>query len=209
MSIRIPDGATVLFQGDSITDAGRSREDDTQLGGGYANMVAAWYSAAHPERKVRFLNRGISGHRVKDLQSRWQADCLDLKPDVLSILIGINDVWRRYDSNDPTTCDAYEAAYRDILTQVRENLDTRIILLEPFVLPTPPDREAWAEDLDPKRQAAARLAEEFDAAFVPLHSMFQDASQHREAGFWAGDGVHPSQAGHALIAQGWLAAAGT
>ncbi|MBS3821495.1 MAG: GDSL family lipase [Planctomycetes bacterium] len=209
MSIRIADGATVLFQGDSITDGGRSREDDGQLGGGYANMVAAWYSAAHPERQVRFLNRGIGGNRVKDLQSRWQADCLDLKPDVLSILIGINDVWRRYDSNAPTRCEVYETGYRDILAQVRENLDAHLILLEPFVLPTPPDRETWAEDLGPKRQAAARLADEFDATFVPLHSIFQDAAQHREPAFWASDGVHPSQAGHALIAQAWLSAAGT
>jgi lysophospholipase L1-like esterase len=204
MSISIPQNATILFQGDSITDCGRSRDNDANLGGGYANMLAAWYSAAHPEKQARFVNRGISGHRVKDLQGRWQADCIDLQPDVMSILIGINDVWRRYDHNDPTSCEAYEAGYRDLLEQVRAELDTAVMLIEPFVLPTPADRETWHEDLDPKREAVARLAKEFDATFIPMQSLFDNVMQHREASFWAGDGVHPSQAGHALIAQAWL-----
>ncbi len=203
----IQDNAVVLFQGDSITDAGRGRGDDSNLGSGYANMVAAWFSAMHPERNVRFINRGISGNRVKDLEARWKEDCLDLQPTWLSIMIGINDVWRRYDSGDPTSAEEFEASYRRILTRVKEDTcDPRLIILEPFVLPTPPDRITWREDLDPKIQIARTMAREFGAIYVPLDGIFAAASVHREPAFWAGDGVHPTPSGHALIAQKWLEA---
>lgn len=203
---KIEHNATVLFQGDSITDAGRSRENDSDLGHGYAAMTAAWFSALYPESNVRFLNRGISGNRAKDLQARWQVDCLDLAPTWVSILIGINDTWRRYDSDDPTSAEAYEAAFRDILTQTRDRLDAQIIILEPFVLPTPPDRATWRVDLDPKLAVARKLAREFNALFVPLDGPFAAAATQREMAFWLGDGVHPTPAGHALIAQAWLRA---
>jgi len=205
MSI-IEEKAVVLFQGDSITDSGRTRDDDSQLGGGYAMMVASWFSAMHPEKNVRFLNRGISGNRVKDLKARWKEDCLDLKPSWVSIFIGINDTWRRYDSNDPTPAEDYEAAYRNILKQITTHLDARIVVCEPFVLPVPDDRRGWRLDLDPKIDAARRLAREFEAIYVPLDGIFSAASAQREPAFWAGDGVHPTPAGHALIAQSWLRA---
>lgn len=196
----------ILFQGDSITDAGRSRVDDSDLGQGYAAMIAAWYSALYPADNITFINRGISGNRAKDLRQRWQHDCIDLKPDWVSILIGINDTWRRYDSSDPTTTETYEDNYRAILTATRDQLGARIIICEPFLLPTPPDRIPWREDLDPKIAAARRLAREFDAIYVPLDGIFAAAATQREPAFWAGDGVHPSPAGHALIAQSWLRA---
>jgi acyl-CoA thioesterase I len=202
----IEQNATVLFQGDSITDAGRSRVDDADLGHGYAAMVAAWVSARYPERQVRFLNRGISGNRAKDLYARWQADCLDLAPTWVSILIGINDTWRRYDSADRTTTEAYEESFRAILTATQERLKARIIILEPFVLPTPPDRAAWREDLDPKIAVARKLAREFGTLFVPLDGVFAAAATQRPMEFWLADGVHPTPAGHALIAQAWLRA---
>ncbi len=195
----------VLFQGDSITDAGRSRSDDNQLGSGYAALVAAWYTASHPGRRVRFLNRGISGNRVQDLRARWQSDCLDLRPNVVSILIGINDTWRRYDANDPTTAAVYAEDYRAILGAVRD-LGARLVILEPFLLPTPPDRLAWREDLDPKIQVARSLAREFEALYVPLDGLFAAASTRRAPELWATDGVHPAPTGHALIAQAWLEA---
>ena len=200
----IQDNQTILFQGDSITDAGRIREDGSSLGGGYANLVAAWFSALYPEKQVRFLNRGIGGNRVTDLRQRWQADCLDLKPDWVSILIGINDVWRRYDSGDPTGLAAFETDYRHILGAIHQELGAKVILCEPFVLPTPPDREAWREDLDPKIAVIRKLAREFGTLYVPLDGLFAAAAARREPAFWADDGVHPSQAGHALIAQAWL-----
>ncbi len=196
--------SVVLFQGDSITDAGRSREDDTDLGAGYANMASAFFTARRPERNVRFLNRGIGGNRVPDLQARWQADCLDLKPDWVSIMIGINDTWRAFDSGDPTGTESYEEGYRDILTQTRDVLGAKLVIIEPFLLPTPPDRLEWRKDLDPKIQAARRLAREFNAIYVPMDGLFAAASMHRDPAFWAADGVHPSQPGHAFIAHAWL-----
>ncbi|MBN2712655.1 MAG: SGNH/GDSL hydrolase family protein [Planctomycetes bacterium] len=206
MPALINKNSTVLFQGDSITDAGRSRDNDAMLGCGYANMVAAWFSAAHPEHNVTFINRGISGNRVKDLRARWKEDCLDLKPDWVSIMIGINDCWRRYDSNDPTSVEVYETGFRDLLIQVRDNLKANLVILEPFVLPVPEDRIKWREDLDLKIEAARRLAREFGATYIPLDGIFAAHSAKREPGFWAADGVHPTQAGHALIAQHWLKA---
>lgn len=206
MSTIIKDNSIVLFQGDSITDCGRSRENDEELGAGYANMVAAWFSAAYPEKNVKFINRGISGNRVRDLVARWEEDCIKLKPSLVSILIGINDCWRRYDRNDPTSVEDFKAGYRKILTQIRENLDAEILICEPFVLPYPEDRKQWREDLDPKIQAVRELAREFKTLYVPLDGLFAAACTQREPKFWAADGVHPTQAGHALIAQAWLKA---
>lgn len=201
-------GDVVLFQGDSITDAGRSRENGADLGKGYALMTAALHGAAHPDKQVTFLNRGISGNRVKDLQDRWQADCLDLKPTVVSIYIGINDTWRRYDRNDPTTAEQYEAGYRDIIGKTLKGLDAKLVLIEPFVLPVPEDRKTWREDLDPKISVVRELAREFGARYVPLDGLFAQASTRAESAYWAPDGVHPSPAGHALIANAWLQAVG-
>jgi len=204
--MRLEKHSVVLLQGDSITDAGRSRTDDNDLGGGYAGMVAAWVSAAWPEQHVRFVNRGISGNRAKDLRARWQSDCLDLRPDLVSIMIGINDTWRHYDSNDPTSAEAFETSCRSILKDVRGKLDAQIVLCEPFLLPVPPDRAAWRVDLDPKIAVVRKLAREFEATLVPLDGIFAQASTRREPAFWAPDGVHPTPAGHALIAQAWLRA---
>lgn len=204
----IEKGSLVLFQGDSITDAGRSRENDADLGRGYANMVAALFSANYPELGVRFINRGISGNTVKDLQARWQADCLDLKPDWLSIMIGINDCARRYTRNDPMSVEEYETTYRDILSQAVKVSNTRLILIEPFVLPIPEDRILWRPDLDEKIAAVRRLAREFGAILIPMDGLFAQAAARQQLEFWAPDGVHPTQAGHAMMAQAWLKAVG-
>jgi GDSL-like Lipase/Acylhydrolase. len=201
-------GELVLFQGDSVTDVGRNRDDGNDLGFGYPMFVASWFSAMYPDVNVRFINRGVSGNRVRDLKARWRQDCLDLKPDWVSILIGINDCWRRYDSNDPTSVEAFEADYRYILDQVKEELDAKIIILEPFVLPTPEDRVQWREDLDPKIQAVRKLAREYGALLIPLDGIMAQACTRREPAFWAADGVHPTPAGHALIAQAWLKTVG-
>jgi len=194
----------VLFQGDSITDCGRSRENSNDLGLGYPQLISAWFSFKHPDKRVQFLNRGISGNRVTDLQERWQEDCIELKPTVVSIFIGINDTWRRYDSGNPMSVEQYEAGYRDILDRTKEQLNARLILLEPFVLPYPEDRKSWREDLDPKINVVRELAREYGAALIPLDGLFAQASTRAESEYWAGDGVHPSPAGHALIADAWL-----
>ncbi len=206
MPLAIKDGEIVLFQGDSITDAGRQEQGPEGMGNGYALLTSAWISAAHPERKIKFINRGISGNRVRDLQARWKVDCLDLKPDWVSIMIGVNDTWRRYDSNDPTTAEAYEVGYRDLLNPVRDQLKANIILLEPFLLHVSDKVKAMREDLDPKIEVVHKLAKEFNAKLVPLDQLFQEACKYREPAFWSGDGVHPSWAGHALMSQAWLEA---
>ncbi|NLL48303.1 MAG: SGNH/GDSL hydrolase family protein, partial [Firmicutes bacterium] len=156
----ISQGDLVLFQGDSITDAKRDRSIDS-LGTGYVYIAASLFSALYPEKQVRFMNRGISGNRVVDLQDRWEEDCLNLQPDVLSIMIGINDCWRRYDRNLHTTTDSYLQGYRRLLERVRENLSaTKLVLLEPFLVPALPEQKEWREDLDPKIQAVRELARE-------------------------------------------------
>ncbi len=200
---------TVLFQGDSITDAGRDREDPAGLGMGYPLYVASLFEAAYPAYNVTFLNRGISGNRSRDLLARWTEDCIDLKPDVLSILIGINDTWRRYDENSPTSCEAYYDNYKTILSRTRQELgNIPILMLEPFLLPFIPDKSNWREDLDPKIHAARALAKEFDCLYIPLDGIFTANSMQAEPTIWSADGVHPTRAGHALIAKLWLKAVG-
>ncbi|MNO52044.1 GDSL-like Lipase/Acylhydrolase [compost metagenome] len=198
----------VLFQGDSITDWGRNREDGASLGVGYSLMAASRVGHLYPEKNITFLNRGIGGNRTIDLQERWDTDCLDLKPNVLSIMIGINDTWRRFDNNENTPVEQYEARYRDLLQRATDKLDVKLIMMEPFVLPVPEDRKLWRTDLDPKIHVVRQLAREFGAVLVPLDGLFAEASTKADPAFWTPDGVHPSPAGHALIAEAWLKAAG-
>lgn len=204
MSLLFKQGDIVLFQGDSITDVGRVRDVHTDLGRGYPLMTAALLASAYPDMQLTFLNRGISGNRVKDLQARWDQDCLALQPNWVSIYIGINDCWRRYDRNDPTSLEQFERGYRELLVRTKETLDAKLILIEPFVLPVPDDRKMWREDLDPKITVVRELAREFNALLIPLDGLFAQASMTAPPSYWAPDGVHPSAAGHALIAKAWL-----
>jgi len=208
MSLLIEENAVVLFQGDSITDAGRNREVEGSLGGGYANMAGAWFQAKYPFMNVRFINRGMGGHRVRDLQGRWDEDCINLQPTWVSIMIGINDTWMCYGANDPTSHEEFEASYRDILTRTKRQTKAKIILIEQFVLPIPEDRIQWRGDLGPKIDIVRKLAREFADAFVPMDGIFANAMVHRPPVFWAMDGIHPLDAGHALIARSWLQAVG-
>ncbi|KIL39012.1 GDSL family lipase [Gordoniibacillus kamchatkensis] len=201
-------GDVVLFIGDSITDAKRDKNKPDHLGSGYALMAAAQFASLYPELGVTFLNRGISGNRVIDLLGRWQEDCIDLKPDWVSIYIGINDCWRRYDRGDPTSAEEFAAGYRRLLEWTARELEAGLILIEPFVLPVPEDRRAWREDLDPKIHAVRSLAHEFGANYAALDGLFAQACAEAPAAYWAQDGVHPTPAGHARIAQAWLRAMG-
>lgn len=197
----------VLFQGDSVTDCGRSYEHDNNLGTGYAMMISAWISAKYPELNVRFINKGISGNRTSDLKTRWQKDCIDLNPNIVSILIGINDCWRRFDSNDSMSAEEFSNNYRYLLEEIKNKLNAQIILCEPFLLPvTEEQKKFWREDLDPKIQVVRELAREFKAIYVPFDGIFAAAAAKREPDYWAVDGVHPTQAGHALMAQSWIEA---
>ncbi|QYR22454.1 SGNH/GDSL hydrolase family protein [Paenibacillus sp. sptzw28] len=202
----IENDAVILFQGDSITDAGRNREDGNSLGSGYANIAASLFSAQYPQKQVTFFNRGIGGDRVVDLHRRWEKDCLDLKPTWVSIYIGINDTWRRYDNNDPTSTEDFESGYRELIRMTKAQLNATIVLVEPFVLPVNESQKAWREDLESKIQAVRELANEFKTLYVPLDGLFAQASSQTGPAYWAPDGVHPSPAGSALIAQAWLQA---
>ncbi|OMD33788.1 SGNH/GDSL hydrolase family protein [Paenibacillus odorifer] len=199
----------ILFQGDSITDWGRNHEDASSLGVGYAMMVAARLGYLYPEKNLTFINRGIGGNRIVDLQGRWDKDCLDLKPTWVSIYIGINDTWRRFDSGEETTPEQFEASYRDLIERTRKSLDAKLVLIEPFVLPVPEDRRTWRQDLDPKIHIVRELAREYGAPLVPLDGLFAAASVKAEPAYWAYDGVHPTPAGHALIADAWLKTMGS
>jgi lysophospholipase L1-like esterase len=194
----------VLFQGDSVTDCERDKLDSNNLGSGYALLVASWFQALYPEINVKFLNRGVNGDRTCDLRARWQEDCIDLRPTFVSILIGINDCWRRYDSIDPTAPEVFEKNYRYILQEVKDNTDARILLCEPFVLPYPEDRKQWRDDFDPKIRIVRNLAKEFNTLLLPMDGIFNSVFVLKGPTFWAADGVHPTMAGHALIAQEWL-----
>jgi len=198
----------ILFYGDSITDAGRQGKENNpdQMGVGYAAMVAARLAAQFPELALKFTNRGISGNRVYDLENRLQADVIDLKPAVVSILIGINDTWRRYDSNLVSLIPDFTASYRRMLQVIREKLAPRLVILEPFLLPIPDDRRKWREDLDPRIAAVRDLAREFQATYLPLDGVFAAAACRAPMGYWLPDGVHPTPAGHGLIAECWVRA---
>lgn len=198
-------GSTLLFQGDSITDMkwGRNQKDRNHyLGHSYVFLIASRLHVDIPEAKLNFLNRGMSGHTVSDLQKRWQKDAIDLKPDVLSILIGINDVGRAVRSNRDVDPVAYEAGYRDLLTQSRSaNPNLRIVLIEPFVLPV---TRNWRSQADRIRPVVAKLADEFNAVLIPMQEVFDEAAERCGPEHWIWDGVHPLPQGHELIARNWI-----
>ena len=202
MTVDVPRGGRVLFIGDSITDAGRDRSTGNDLGCGYAMMASAWFTARHPGHHVSFRNRGISGDRVRDLRARWERDCLDLAPQVVSVLIGINDTWRRYTQHDPTGVEEFERDYRHVLEATRQRLDAQIVLVEPFLIPLHDAQHAWREDLGPKVDVIRRLAADFDAALVAVDALFPKAGVDER--IWTNDGVHLTPFGHALLAQQWL-----
>lgn len=204
-----PDAA-LLFQGDSITDAGRMREaidanNTAGLGWGYAQIAAATLLAERPADALRCFNRGISGDRIIDLHARWKIDTLQLQPTVLSILVGINDLLHAYFNGNGIELPRFEKLYRELLTWTREALpNTALIIGEPFALPCGTMQPAWMEELEPRQAAVRALADEFGAVFVPYQSMFDAAANEASMSYWLPDGFHPSPAGHARMAQLWL-----
>lgn len=199
----------ILFQGDSITDAGRNYQEDIWMGCGYPVMVAGRLGYEHPG-KYSCINKGISGNRVVDLYARWKADCLNLKPDVISILIGVNDVWHEVSYQNGVDVDKYERMYDMLLTETREVLpNVKLMILEPFVLKGPATTEAWdifQTEVSKRSDAARRIAQKHNAIFVPLQKAFDEVCKNTPVTDWLMDGVHPTAAGHALITDQWLKA---
>lgn len=201
------DNFTFLFQGDSIADGNRTRNNDWNhiMGHGYQYIIASklWYD--FPRKGFLFFNRGISGNKVTDLVARWQKDTLDIKPDVLSILIGINDVSAFIAGNKDF---AAEASYRYLLQQTKEQLpNVQLVLCEPFILPVGKVKDKWddySNELKRRQESVLKLGKEFNAVFVPFQSAFKAALAKAPAEYWIWDGIHPKPAGHELMAREWL-----
>jgi lysophospholipase L1-like esterase len=207
----LKDKNIILFQGDSITDAGRNREgkdpnNQGALGGGYAFLAAANLLNTFPAKGLKIYNKGISGNKVYQLADRWQSDCLDLKPSVLSILIGVNDYWHKHNGNYDGTAEIYEKDLRALLKRTKDALpEVKFVICEPFaVLGCRAVDGTWFPEFDQYRFASRKLAEEFDAIFIPYHTIFAKASKIAPPTYWTGDGVHPSIAGAQLMAEAWM-----
>lgn len=204
---------TVLFQGDSITDAGRDRKkelpnDPGSFGRGYAFLAASFLLNALPEESLTIYNRGISGNKVYQLADRWDKDCLDLKPDVLSILIGVNDYWHKRNGNYDGTIEIYENDYRALLKRTKAALPgIKLVLCEPYyLLNTSAVDETWVEPMKQYQAVAKKMADEFNAIWVPYQKVYDEAIKHAPATYWSGDGVHPAMPGAQLMAEAWLRA---
>ena len=207
---RKTDHLTFLFQGDSITDGNRGRNNDPNhiMGHGYAFSIASRAGAGFPEKQNVFYNRGISGNKITDLALRWQTDTLGLKPDILSILIGVNDMDSVIKQQNVVTVEKYEEIYRSLLTETRTQLpDCILVLCEPFILPVGRVKENWnafTDDMQKRQEAVNRLVKEFKTVFVPLQKIFNCATSRAAAEYWIWDGIHPAYSGHELITREWL-----
>lgn len=201
----------IVFQGDSITDCHRNRDLQDHannlpaLGMGYAAGVASTLLADRPCDQLQIFNRGISGHRVVDLYARWKIDTLNLKPNLLSILIGVNDTWHGFTRDNGVEVPRYEQIYRMMLDWTVTALPgVRLVLCEPFVLPCGVVTDEWIVEIEQRRAVVQQLAADYQAVFVPFQQMFNDAMTQAPADYWADDGVHPSSAGHHRMAELWL-----
>lgn len=200
----------ILFQGDSITDGNRGRNGDPNhiLGHSYAFLVAAKYGALYPERQLGFFNRGISGNKVPDLANRWAKDTVELKPDVVSILIGVNDIWHPLNAGQAVSPEQYEAGYDKLLADTVAALPkVKLVLCEPFILPgsaTQKNWEVWQGHAKQFRAIVEKLGAKYHAPVVHFQKTFDDAVKHAPAEYWIWDGVHPTYAGHQLMADEWV-----
>lgn len=212
--ISLANDDVILFQGDSITDAGRYYKEKRLfvpriLGTGYVFIAAAELMKTMPEKKLNIYNRGVSGNKVVDMAARWEKDCLAVKPRVLSILIGVNDYWHTLIEKIAYkgTIDTYRSGLRTLIHQTLQRLpDVKLIIGEPYAVRSRVVTEKWFPAFDEYRAAAKAIAEEAGAVFIPFQSVFDEASRHAPGTYWAYDGVHPSIAGGELMAQAWMQA---
>lgn len=207
----LPEGATILFQGDSITDAGRGKDNmepnnPRALGYGYAFLAAAELRKEYAAKNLQCYNRGISGNKVYQLADRWQEDCLDLEPDVLSILIGVNDYWHTRSGRYDGTPEVYYEDFRALLERTKNELpDVQLMIGQPYVLEEGSAvDQSWFPEFGEYRKLARKIATEFDATWIPYQEAYDAHSKEVDPTYWSGDGVHPSMAGAELMAQTWL-----
>ncbi len=206
---------TILFQGDSITDAGRNKEDmgfnsPRPLGTGYAFLIAAQLLEEYAELNLKIYNKGISGNKVYQLAERWDKDCLDLKPDVLSIMIGVNDFWHKLNGNYNGTIEIYRNDFTALLERTKKALpDVKLVICEPYAVPgVKAVDDKWFPDFYEYQKAAREIADRFGAIFVPFQKVYDEAAKRAPAAYWTGDGVHAALPGAQLMAEAWLETAG-
>jgi lysophospholipase L1-like esterase len=198
------DGQHILLIGDSITDCGR-RDRQAPYGDGYVSLLRAFTTARHPEARLTWTNHGIAGNTVRNLAQRWQRDALEPRPDWLSVMIGINDVWRAFDGQpqDAVPLGEFTETLRTLLRRAVEETGCRLILADPYLIE--PDRTVpWRATTDEYVTAVAGLAEEFDAVHVQTQWAFDRALESTSPQDWADDQVHPNLPGHALIAEAFM-----
>lgn len=197
----------ILFQGDSITDAGRKKEVDSCKGMGYPMLVAAKLGFDYPN-EYEFINRGISGNRISDLLARIKKDMINESPDVMSILIGVNDVWHEIVGGNGVRADLFETIYDLLIKELKSALpNLRIMIMEPFVLKgtaTESNLEEFQTEVALRGAVARRVAEKHGLEFIPLQEKFDEAVELAPESYWLTDGVHPTAAGHELIAREWI-----
>ena len=203
---------TILFQGDSITDAGRNKEDNSfnnsrALGSGYPMLAGAALLEKYAALNLKVYNKGISGNKVFQLAERWDKDCLDIKPDILSILIGVNDIWHKLEGNYNGTVDIYRKDYIALLERTRKALpDVKLIICEPFAVPGVKAVDSkWYPEFYDYQKAAKDIAAQFGATFIPYQKIYDEALKQAPGAYWTPDGVHPTLAGAQLMAAAWLA----
>lgn len=201
----------ILFQGDSITDAGRKRDkndpnNSAALGSGYALMAASGLLRKNADKNLKIYNKGISGNKVFQLAERWDSDCFAIKPDVLSILVGVNDYWHTLNHDYKGTVQTYRDDYNKLLDRTRQQLpDVQLIIGEPFAVKgVSAVDDKWYPAFDEYRAAAKEIADQHQAIFIPYQAIFDKALQSAPGSYWTGDGVHPSVAGAQLMAEAWL-----
>lgn len=210
----LPKELTVLFQGDSITDAGRDKakyyfNNPAGMGNGYVRQLATELLGTNPGTALKIYNRGISGHKVFQLRDRWEDDCMVLQPDVLSVMIGVNDFWHTLDWDYKGTVEVYESDFMKLMERTKKELpDVKLIVGEPFVLHegTAIKTDKWKGVFEGYQAAAKRVSDQFGGTFVPYQQVFDEALKTAPTSYWCPDGVHPSMAGNYLMAQAWLKA---
>jgi acyl-CoA thioesterase-1 len=198
---------TIVFIGDSITDAGRIDYAYKPLGYGYVHFVANFLLAKYPEFGLNITNTGIGGNTIRDLNNRWKKDCLDYKPDILSVMIGINDVCRQHANrlDEAVLHDEYELTYKQLLSQVKEKNDCQLVLAEPFLFCDDTENAVYVT-LQEYIRTVNNLANEFDAVLVPLQKLIDKKIKQVPPEKWSDDMVHPYLWAHSWIAQCWLEA---
>jgi lysophospholipase L1-like esterase len=201
----------ILFQGDSITDSGRNKEDNSfnnpkALGSGYPMLAGAALLEKYASLNLRIFNKGISGNKVFQLADRWDKDCLEIKPDILSILIGVNDIWHKLNGQYNGTVEIYKKDYIALLERTKKALpDVKLIICEPFAVPgVKAVDDKWYPEFYDYQKAARDVATQFGAIFIPYQKIYDEAQKHAPGAYWTGDGVHPTLAGAQLMAQAWL-----